>query len=78
MQCTIFAEIETDWSNDYNMGYFEGRAHSKQWLVSDKDVKVMYHKFSKGGRVTLWCENIESERSPPSKKKKKKDKEPKG
>ena len=44
------------------MGYFEGRAHSKQWLVSDEDVKAMYRKFSKGGRITLWCENIDSER----------------
>lgn len=71
----LHSEIETDLSNDYNMGYFEGRAHSKQWLVSDEDVKAMYHKFSKGGRITLWCENIESERerSPPSKKKKKKE-----
>ena len=68
------SEIEADLSVDYHVGYFEGRAHSKQWLVSDEDVKAMYRKFSKGGRITLWCENIDSERerSPPSKKKKKK------
>ena len=68
----LHSEIETDLSSDYNMGYFEGRAHSKQWLVSDEDIKAMYRKFSKGGRISLWCENIECERerSPPSKKKK--------
>ena len=68
----LHSEIETDLSAEYNMGYFEGRAHSKQWLVSNEDVKAMYRKFSKGGRISLWCENIECEReqSPPSKKKK--------
>ena len=41
--------------------------------MSNEDVKAMYRKFSKGGRISLWCENIECEReqSPPSKKKKK-------
>ena len=70
----LHSEIQPDLSDDYNMGYFEGRAHSKRWLVSDEDLKAMYRKFSKGGRVNLWCENIESERerSPPAKKKKKK------
>ena len=43
------------------MGYIEGGAHSKQWLVSDEDEKAMYHKFSNGGHIILWCENIESE-----------------
>ena len=71
----LSSEIESDLADDYNMGYFEGRAHSKQWLVSDEDVQAMYQRFSKGGRIVLWCENIESEKeqAPPSKKKKKKE-----
>ena len=35
----LHSEIKTDLSADYSMGYFEGRSHSKQWLVSDEDVK---------------------------------------
>ena len=66
----VSSEIE-NLSDDYNIGYFEGRAHSKQWLVSNEDLRAMYEKFCEGGR---WCENIESEKeqTPPSKRKKKK------
>ena len=38
----LHSEIQPDLSGDYNMGYFEGQAHSKWWLVSDEDLKAMY------------------------------------
>ena len=47
----LHSEIQPDLSDDYNMGYFEGRAHSTRWLVSDEDLKAMYRKFSMGGHV---------------------------
>ena len=33
----LSSEIE-DLSDDYNIGYYEGRSHAKQWLVSNEDL----------------------------------------
>ena len=63
------SEFESELSNEYNVGFFEGRS---QWLVSDEDLQAMYAKFSTGSRITLWCENVDCniEQPPPSKKRK--------
>ena len=66
------SEFESELTDKYNVGYFEGRSHSKRWLVSDDDLQAMYVKFSTGSRTALWCENVNRnvEQPPPSKKRK--------
>ncbi len=39
-----------------DVGYFEGRQSSKVWLVSVKDLQLMYHKAKAGGEISLWVQ----------------------
>ena len=46
------------------MGYFDGRQSAKVWLVSAKDLKVMYEKANSSCEISLWvqtCEDIDAE-----------------
>ena len=44
--------------NKFNIGYFEGRQHTKKWLVSSQDREVMY-----AGKefIFVWCDGNEQE-----------------
>ena len=54
LEATISSEL--DLCSFLNIGYFEGRSHSKRWLVTDQDLEVMYKKFSRSAEISLWCE----------------------
>ena len=41
---------------DFNMGYFEGKQHSKKWLTSRQDLDAMYAHFQGKQNVNLWCD----------------------
>lgn len=50
---------------NFNIGYYEGQAHSKIWIMCDSDLTTMYDKHP-SGEITLWCSgrsNAESENS---------------
>ena len=51
-------------------GYFEGKQHTKRWLVSESDLQRMYSIFDREDEVFLWF-NIkdESENTAPAKRK---------
>ena len=48
---------------DFNLGYFEGRQHSKKWLTSRQDLEVMYAHFQGKPSVNLWCDGREMDES---------------
>ncbi len=57
------------------MGYFETRQSLKVWVVSAKDLKLMYEKAKNGGEIFLWiqvCEVDENDSDNPEPKRKKK------
>ena len=39
-------ELGDDLPPNYNVAYYEGQNHSKRWLISDLDLKVMNGKFT--------------------------------
>lgn len=45
-----------------DVGYFEGRQSCKIWLVSEKDLQLMYQKSaSKDGEISLWVQPREED-----------------
>ena len=61
----LVSEMNDDLPLHYNIGYYEGRHHTKRWLTTDKDVIVMNETFP-DGNVIIWCDAQEEarERSP--------------
>lgn len=55
-----FEDLVPDEGN-FNVGYFEGRQHTKKWLVSTKDLDEMYTHFSGKSCISLWCDGKEQE-----------------
>ena len=48
---------------DFNIGYFEGRQHTKKWLTSKVDLDAMYTYFNGKMCVNLWCDGKEEDAS---------------
>ena len=40
-------------SEDYNLGYFEGKQQKKKWLVSASDLEAMYTLYDGKSRISL-------------------------
>ena len=74
----LCAELSDELPSSFNVGYFEGRYHTKKWLTTDQDLVVMNSKFM-GGDVCLWCDQqsgeatVSRDRSPARKKSSKRD-----
>ena len=51
----LFSELGDDLPSSYNIGYYEGRHHSKNWLTTDSDILAMNDKFP-SRNVCLWCD----------------------
>ena len=47
--------------NMTNVGYFEGRSHTKRWIATQEDLTAMYARFSPGNEIFLWCIGKEEE-----------------
>ena len=41
---------------EFNVGYFEGKQHTKKWLVTSQDLKAMYSYFQGKPCLSLWCD----------------------
>ena len=41
---------------EYNLGYFEGKQHTKKWLVTCQDLDIMYNYFIGKPCINLWCD----------------------
>ena len=39
----------------FDVGFQDGQKHSKMWIVTNDDLKLMYDKYP-SGEITLWCE----------------------
>lgn len=65
----IVSELELD-TPALSMGYFEGKSHTKKWLISDHDLEIMYAKCARGD-ISLWCEDDQENEPPASGKKRK-------
>ena len=74
----LFAELGDELPSSCNVGYYEGRNHSKRWLTNDQDLIAMNAKFGRG-EICLWCDGQQGEdrtsrdRSPSKKKSSKRD-----
>ena len=51
----LYTELSDELPSSFNVGYFEGRHHTKKWLTTDQDLVAMNAKFT-GGDVCLWCD----------------------
>ena len=62
---------------EFNVGYFEGKQHTKKWLVTGQDMEAMYSYFQGKPCLNLWCdgsrdrEKDDEEETAPRKKSKK-------
>lgn len=65
--CELELELDTP---TLSVGYFEGRNHSKKWLIAEQDLEIMYKKCSR--ELSLWCE-ADKENEPVRKKRKEKE-----
>ena len=45
---------------DFNVGYFEGRQHTKKWLTTRQDLDAMYSYFQGRMCINLWCDGREA------------------
>ena len=45
---------------DFNVGYFEGRQHTKKWLTTRQDLDAMYSYFQGKMCISLWCDGREA------------------
>jgi hypothetical protein len=43
---------------EFSVGYFEGKHHSKKWLVSSQDLEAMYAHYDSR---TVWCDGKKQE-----------------
>lgn len=43
-------------SDDYNLGYFEGKQQKKKWLVSSFNLDAMHTSFEGKQKISLWCD----------------------
>ena len=50
-------------SPTFQVGYLEGRAHHKRWIVRQEDLKLMYESFNPEDDIKLWCEAKVNEES---------------
>ena len=41
---------------DFHVGYFEGKANAKCWIVSEEDIQAMYDAHFEGDVITVWCD----------------------
>ena len=41
---------------DFHVGYFEGKANAKCWIVSEEDIQAMYDAHFEGDVITIWCD----------------------
>ena len=41
---------------DFHVGYYEGRASAKRWIVCGDDLESMYEAHFPGDTITLWCD----------------------
>lgn len=69
-----FADAIPD-EGEFNVGFFEGKQHTKKWLVTNQDLDAMYSYFIGKPCVNLWCdgkvvEEEEEEEIVPRKKQK--------
>ena len=44
-----------------NVGYFEGRQHTKKWLATRQDLDAMYSYFQGKMCISLWCDGREAD-----------------
>ena len=42
--------------NDFKVGYFEGNASAKCWIVSKEDIQATYNAHFEGDVITIWCD----------------------
>ena len=43
-------------SEDYNLGYFEGKQQKKKWIVAPSDLEAMYTLYEGKSHISLWCD----------------------
>ena len=73
----LIAAFAEELSETFQLGYLEPPSQAKRWLQDQRDLDNMYTTFSKGARITLWCEKAvcketaeeEVTGEPPAKKK---------
>ena len=73
----LIAAFAEELSTTFQLGYLEPPSQAKRWLQDQRDLDNMYTIFSKGARITLWCEKavcketaeVEVTGEPPAKKK---------
>ena len=41
---------------NFHVGYFEGKASAKKWIVSSEDCNAMYDAHWSGDQITIWCD----------------------
>lgn len=51
-----FEELVPEEAKEFNVGYFEGKSHSKKWLVSAQDLEAMYTHYDGKECISLWCD----------------------
>ena len=50
-------------SPTFQVGYLEGCAHHKHWIVQQEDLKLMYESFNPEDDIKLWYEAKVNEES---------------
>ena len=63
LRCALWHEFEdvVPEQGEFNIGYFEGRQHTKKWLVSSQDLEVMYAYYAGKEFIFRWCDANEQE-----------------
>lgn len=57
-------------SDDFDLGYFEGRHSTKRWITNNEDLSHMYLKNKGTREIHLWCDvdcNTVDDDEPPHK-----------
>ena len=77
LKSCIMDELHDELPEDpvLDVGYFETHQSSKVWIVSPKDLEVLYEKVKNGGEICLWiqvCDTDESDSDNPEPRSKKK------
>lgn len=62
LRSVLSSELYDVLPQNYSIGYYEGRHHTKRWLSTDLDVAVLNEKVP-NGNVTMWCDAQSSEDS---------------
>ena len=54
---------DISFTENFQVGYLEPPSNTKRWIVDKRDLTIMYDKFIRDTKITLWCDRSKQDNS---------------